>query len=229
MDVLTLSMAKAYSDSKGGYTKSRIEQILPEATHNFELQDGFAMVMIERNAVLYEGQSCTVLWDGKTYNCNVFVVEESTVIGNAGIFTGESGGEEPFFISFEEGVIVLVAEIAGEHTVSVSSTTETIVPIDQKYLPGVCLPVVELSTTFSMGAALTDAENELLTGAHAKNVPLVIRCSMNLGNSSVFENTAAVWSPASSGGIKAFVLSMGGIVLQIADMLKDGNWICATM
>ena len=102
----------------------------------------------------------------------------------------------------------------------------TIVPIDQKYLPGVCLPVVELSTAFAPFTSLTDAENKLLTDAHAKNVPVVIRCNVALGENGLYENTAVVWNPVFAVGVKLFIASFGGIMLQIQDVNNDGKWSC---
>lgn len=56
---------------------------------------------------------------------------------------------------------------------------ETIVPIDPKYLPGVCLPVVELSTAVTAeGATLTAEESAKMdaVGGHA----CVIKCTINM-------------------------------------------------
>lgn len=52
-----------------------------------------------------------------------------------------------------------------------SLTTETIHPIDPKYLPGVCLPVVEIADY----TELTEAECAALDKVASKNSPLVVK------------------------------------------------------
>ena len=67
----------------------------------------------------------------------------------------------------------------GANTGYVSSVTygkETIHPIDPKYLPGVCLPVVELTTVPTAdGAALTAEESEMMNKAVAASDYVLIK------------------------------------------------------
>lgn len=234
MDMITLAMAKAYTNSQ------RLASVEPAKVFTY---DGGEDAEFEEVG----GTRLVKLADG-VFDLNK-VKNIKCVMANTGTVL-EYSRDELTLVGPTDGLIYLEATYYSRTMPAVFTTVdgglygfsnmqmgylsyiefaETVHPIDPKFLPGVCLPVVELSTTFSTGAWFTDAENELLTEAHAKNVPLVIKCNMNLGNSGVFENTAAVWSPVISGGIKVFVLSMGGIVLQIGDVLKDGKWVCSAL
>ena len=106
---------------------------------------------------------------------------------------------------------------------------ETIVPIDQKYLPGVCLPVVELSTTFSVNTYLTDAEGKALDVAFEANTPIIIKCNIDLGTNAVFNNTAAVWSPVIDNNANVFIASFGGVTLTIVNPHGYPAWGCSIM
>lgn len=124
---------------------------------------------------------------------------------------------------FTPGIYVIATENA---YVSRIEFSETIHPIDPKYLPGVCLPVVELSTTFKAGSQYTDEEGKILTAAFEKNTPVVIKCNADAGDLGTFENTALVWCPATSGNFQLFVASFGGLILQILDLDSAGKWAC---
>ena len=83
---------------------------------------------------------------------------------------------------------------------------ETIVPIDQKYLPGVCLPVVELSADtmtaiFTSGSANATAEEaSVIISAKNALVPLCVRGNFN---GMVFAVTASLSSDGNSTGYGA--------------------------
>ena len=85
---------------------------------------------------------------------------------------------------------------------------ETIHPIDPKYLPGVCLPVVELTTTVANDAAFTDEEKAALTSC--LGMPCVIKYN---GAAELF-NYAVDDFP--------LFFSASGCLL----VYNDGVWIC---
>ena len=97
--------------------------------------------------------------------------------------------------------------------------------INPSFLPGVCLPVVELSTTLESEAQYTEEECTTLTALFAMDVPVIIKCGVDLGTSGTFEKIAAVWNPGTSGNIPLFIVTVGGITLQIADITGNGEWI----
>jgi len=98
---------------------------------------------------------------------------------------------------------------------------ETIVPIDPKYLPGACLPVVELETVIEDGAVLTDAEKAMLTSYVEQRTPILIRFRYN-------DNT--ITSPAALSVFDTgagFLVSFGIQAIQFA--IENGDWVVFIM
>lgn len=93
---------------------------------------------------------------------------------------------------------------------------ETIVPIDQKYLPGVCLPVVELSTEpTTEGAVLTAEESAKLDKVAALKLPIIVK--FNLAGDQMA--MTAMWHD----GANAFMILMGYSAFTIT---KDSDtWL----
>ena len=101
---------------------------------------------------------------------------ESSYYGNLalGFFAGgETPPEdyntgEPFlFMKYTRGFLGYIVDpnLAPQHTIAFYEVEETIIPIDPKYLPGVCLPVVELTPENLDDPSwnyLTKAENDKL-------------------------------------------------------------------
>lgn len=85
-------------------------------------------------------------------------------------------------IGVTKGVYVVLNEVEGLPCYATNvKFAETIHPIDPKFIPGVCLPVVELSTIITGGATFTDAENAALNEAAATGLPVVIKFDVELG------------------------------------------------
>ena len=172
--------------------------------------------------------------DGRKYNTNFHpeIEDGAIVLGNVGILDLGTDTGEPFVIAFGENNFTFVLHDSSESvTVEVSITLENeiIHPIDPKYLPGVCLPVVELSTTFTHGGDLTGEEDELLKAAYEGDIPIVIRCDIDLGDNGSFKNVVAVWNKAyMDGNLKMcmFVASLGTNVLQIYSIDNGETWGC---
>ena len=99
---------------------------------------------------------------------------------------------------------------------------ETITPIDQKYLPGVCLPVVELSTVVTEeGAELTAEESALMDKVAAMDVPIVAKMHLL----STENTTQLLMSRTTEAGFLVFNgLSIGGYV-YITN--QSGAWTMA--
>ena len=95
------------------------------------------------------------------------------IIGNASLFNDETDNGWPwvFVIAMDYQVTAIgfadPAENEKSHTVAVYEVTETTTPIDHKYLPGVCLPVVELETQpqIDVPVVLSEKETEQLKNA----------------------------------------------------------------
>lgn len=108
----------------------------------------------------------------------------------------------------------------GRYITSISY--KTIHPIDPKFLPGVCLPVVELSTTVANGATFTDAENAALSEAFNTKLPFVVHTNLSIGDIAV-KDAVAVSQCGTMEGIGMIALVFGTTVLQLVE--RDGAWV----
>ena len=135
MDIVTLAMAKAYSDSKGGYSEKKTTTILEETQlynpgDNLSFTGGDFATDLEQ---FESGKTYTVNLDSGSYECVPKYIEGmGNVLGNAAMFGGENTGES-FFIAINEGLMG-VADFGCGTKASVDMVEETIVPIDPKYL-----------------------------------------------------------------------------------------------
>lgn len=158
MDILTAklgaNMAKSELAENGqiGYTETSAPVVvIPDGSYEFS--DG--EYVVENTQCPKAGDPITLTLDGVVYSGAAKEINLDGLsviyIGNAVLF-GEDTGENYMvgFIPAEGSCAVYVIDeasnqTAATHTVELSFQTQTIHPIDPKYLPGVCLPVVELS------------------------------------------------------------------------------------
>lgn len=104
--------------------------------------------------------------------------------------------------------------------VSRIEVTETTTPIDPKYLPGVCLPVVELTTApTEQGAQMSAEESAKLDEALALGLPIAVKGTMPDGTYA-----SGVYSFGYSQGVPVFASVAPGFT--IAMMKHPGyGWI----
>lgn len=102
---------------------------------------------------------------------------------------------------------------------------ETIHPIDQKFLPGVCLPVVELSGTLITGDAVAEEDCAKLKAAHGSNLPVVIKSDAIINNTR-YADSALIYNSGTipDNGAMFFVASLGKLQLQILSSDKGTTW-----
>ena len=145
-----------------------------------ELTDGQYLDATRKSGSLEIGKTYTVAVDGETYTCkgkDGSEFDADVCLGNLGLVGGTDTGE-PFFVmeTFDNGTdnVWVLAAITnnGASTISVS-TADTIVPIKPEFLPGVCLPVVEITTELSEGVVFSPAECAAFDAACG--VPAVIK------------------------------------------------------
>lgn len=183
------------------------------------------------------GKLFSVTVNGRTYERESFVLEDDQgfrtgVVGNPSMYNPEyEDTGEPFYLSSMSGGSKLritakdpvTLDNSVDVVVSVKLLEKTIHPIDPKYLPGVCLPVVELETVVSADAVFTDAENNALTEAFESGLPVVLKCAINTAGASVevqAEKFNCIAYGATSDGMAFFMLP--GTPTMIA--LADGVW-----
>lgn len=159
MDMTTLALAKNYTDSQR-LAHAELKQTktfsgtleLDTTTEGGVVFSGAAVQGSDFGLV--EGETYIVNLDGQTYECKcqgfALPSDPSTTtpgVGNGALFGVAEDTGEPFFIIALNGMTLVnvYGEVASAD-LSVTHVTETIHPIDPKFLPGVCLPVVELTT-----------------------------------------------------------------------------------
>lgn len=136
------------------------------------------------------GKKYVVCLDSGTYETECRQVTEdgfNVYLGNGKLLnmTGIEGDYpdtgESFVVVIEMGVDrIAILDTNGGQSV-VIKTLETIHPIDQKFLPGVCLPVLKLSQETMAGifasgnASCTAEEHAIIWGAYQALYPLIIK------------------------------------------------------
>lgn len=193
MDMITLAMAKAYTDSKQ-LAKSVVEykKIVPDTALELWTDSGTGRpTEIIMQSALIEGNTYRVKTDSGTYTavCKKVTEPEAGVemfcLGNLEHFGFDATSETYGFASYEaDGMVVgFIVDYDNGTTFSVDEKTETIHPIDPKFLPGACLPVVELETAIPVdGVAITlsakDGDN--LTAACEKSPVICIKFNLDI-------------------------------------------------
>ena len=187
MDMITLAMAKAYSDSKGGYVKPGEVIAFDGNTNGKEIfadtDMGLSLVKVSDKFYDLSKVNRIVATDPATGEKQDIPFSAFTENGEslAGGFAGETyvistdgTGDNMGFLTpgtwvLEKGIYISRVEFA-----------ETIVPIDQKYLPGVCLPVVEIA---EYAADIATEVNTKLTACIG--TPIVLKVGSATGTVTV--------------------------------------------
>lgn len=134
MDIVTLAMAKAYTDGQRlAYVEpSKVLFSVDPRNINHDTP-GIGLKAGEKYIVTLEGVDG---YEGGTF--------EVVSVGEPGHVAIEIG--DFYLVDYNKGWSIQF--YPNDCSLATISTPETIVPIDPKYLPGVCLPVVELETVF---------------------------------------------------------------------------------
>lgn len=189
MDTVTLTLAKAYTDSQRlAFAETETVEVLSETTINLEMaEDGVAEGVSEKMISLTAGQTYNVVWDGVRYECVAQIFDGSAFIGNLGILGLDDTGE-PFMLIPGDNGIVAISMTAGNHTLSITQETETIHPIDPKFLPGVVLPVVELTSVgpHEDGESITLSESDCAKLNAVGRMPFIMTVKLEGGESLSF-------------------------------------------
>lgn len=227
MDILTLSLATRKALWELGVDVETTQtEIMNEKemvfTHNYvSLGNGYVSIV--------PGFVYIVKFDGKQYICNVSEYDGVSVIGNADFVLGTGDNGMPFLVS-DNGSEVMLINVhhikEGEtHTFGISVQEETIHPIDPKFLPGVCLPVVELETVIPVRdeepVPLSESENLVLDKMMESFTPFVLKCKLTNGFN--FANLAYL---IDTGTIK-MVGVLGDIIPGFMNIGDGSGWVTA--
>lgn len=176
--------------------------------------------------MLEAGKTYTVITDSGTYKTVCKSPSADTkYIGNAAkLGEGEDTGE-PFVsvLAYENldgnGVwfFIFVDSLSGSHVKIVGE--ETIHPIDQKFIPGAVLPVVELETDIFVNGAICSAEESAaLTEAVKKQMPVMVKVTVSEGIASMVMH-CQIYNEE-----KTLFSSILGAHLQLTYFETDGTW-----
>lgn len=225
MDMITLALAKQYTDSqKLAYTEGGGSLIWDGNTEGKEVYNENFVRVSTKALDLNEIATVTLSENGEV--TTIAASEGNVIVDNgASLFIADvpliisvSVAGTADFAYFDVGTYLFTTPEADAYVSSVTFK-ETIHPIDPKYLPGVCLPVVELSTVIAeSGTALTEAESAALTEAYESGLPIVCKFSQeDVIERGVFQwvsaNDATGYSMVSSSGIWILVKTDTGWVV----------------
>ena len=83
------------------------------------------------------GETYKVYWDGAAYECTCVNFNNRLIIGNLYIIEAGSDTGEPFVMAILNGggIGIVTADTSASHTIFIRGYAESVVKIDQKYLP----------------------------------------------------------------------------------------------
>jgi hypothetical protein len=207
MDLITLAMAKAHSDSKGGYVEKHkvtansrdfdnseftvmgvgFSLVSPLMPTKEELAGGKIIIRLY-NSTAEEQLECTIgdvlfddemVYGGKLHAGNIKTSYMVAIAYKTGEWAavGETIEKTGIYIHFPNMEEGISFELTFEW--------ETIHPIDPKFIPGAVLPVVEISTNPSTeGAPLTAEESAAIQAAFDTGMPCVVKINLRLSEES---------------------------------------------
>lgn len=213
MDMITLAMAKSYTDSQRIAYEEPLKTLI-----DMDVTEGYNQC--KNTVTVVVGQVYSVTFNGVTYVCEMMIHDYGgKAIGNQSMLDGPDTGE-PFFAFFpdDEGSYPTIMALENGRFTMTYSQIHT---IDPKYLPGVCLPVVELSTTIENDALLTDAENAALYAAAESKMPIIIKGDVKTSGGT-YTDMAAIATFAIFWDIPVFLASVGGITAEFSTV--SGSW-----
>lgn len=178
MDLITLAMAKKYTDSQRiGYTE-RKELASFQLTPNADI--GMNMGVSMGAIGLEVGKTYTVTTDSGSYTAVCKEMSGTLLLGNANFMMDalDNTGETFCVVEMDDGAGLMTVAMDANNGTHMTVSAETIVPIDPKYLPGVCLPVVKLTTVVTHGGvALNEEEIAQFEAVGAQSC--IVKCALS--------------------------------------------------
>ena len=127
-----------YVKNRPFYTGNPGETVLvEESTVSFAERNGIYEAVVPSTFKATVGETYKVYWDGSAYECTCVIVDRLPAFGNLSIMGMGSDTGEPFLMGVENGakIHIFTADTSASHTISISGYAESVVKIDQKYLP----------------------------------------------------------------------------------------------
>lgn len=98
-----------------------------------EIRGAYRAVLTD-GIILVAGQTYTVNWDGTEYECVCSKIDQYLFIGNLFITAGVEDTGEPFIYTPANKVFATL-DTSPSHTISVTTSMETIIPMAEEFLP----------------------------------------------------------------------------------------------
>lgn len=223
MDLITLAMAKKYTDEKAGY----VEKPVFTYDGNGEVVDINGLTF-HRITDKFHDLNTLVKMEGFAYGSKMeFTADDITITGetdtSVAVQEGTvkyAGNDMVFILALKvleglEGVVALNTGVyvfsTDDAYVSYLEFAETIHPIDPKFIPGAVLPVVEVKSFY---ATPTEEENKALTAFIG--LPIIVKGAVADGVS-----IAAVMMYGLQSGSHVFSALMGADIF-IGFQSSDG-------
>lgn len=218
MDMITLAMAKAYTDKKAGYVEVS-EAVIFE---NLAVSGGEADTTVTTQMI--PGKTYIVTVGGVKYErvCYTEALDGIACVGNARLydFVNEDNGDDFFVGQARETIVQCYTRNMGDTTITLAEKTETIHPIDPKFIPGaplfdltkIGLPAVQLNS--SVMVETTDV-SEISAAMDAGNIKIKTLVSIDGAEIDVYANLLPAYLPAAQTREAATVLAFGGKVYAI--------------
>ena len=232
MDVLTLAMAanKAVGVLENGGRIAKLTKTTRQHTFSVSLEEmdgveGAYGAIIEGTLGVKESDSAVSIHYKADHNryhkmCDDVPVESPLWIGNRGLAdpaAENTTGMWLVIIDFDKNASLILCKAKVSYEFTVVIDYDKITPIDPKYLPGVCLPVVEFTTDiFTNGATCTAEESAALTALAKTQMPVVAKVTMDSDVASILLCYQLF------DGVETFMFSMLGIHLQMSQV--NGEW-----
>lgn len=223
MDMITLAMAKSYTNSQRlGYTETVDFMIVEKTKFDFAPELGVGdLYAVEIESVnrdkITAGLQLVVHYDGEDYICTVMEVSGVFAFGNLGVLGIGPDTGEPFLITDNgDRLGVIAADTAETHTIGIICDTETVHTIDPKFIPGAVLPVVKLTTVVTAEGAELTVEEAAKMDALSGN-PAVLKANVEgVGEICGVINAMVV------GGQQSYMVGFGTLYVILQN--SDGAW-----
>lgn len=248
MDILTLAMAKAYTDSKqlasveyapriewDGNTAGKAEYYGYGEMGLFKVSDTpMDLNKLTRIVVSSQNGDNEAFWQLGNANHGQIAnyADPEWGVTGVGAYVYSVTEEFTYRYGFADHVVPvgLYVYSNGTEWVSLLQFGEDVIhPIDPKYLPegiGGGLPVVELSTTLTQDASLTAEENAKLKTAWENGSMVGIKCGLLYGSNDI-PNLETVWGRVDFGyGFCVFMYCLGKYLFQLMSTDSGETWMC---
>ena len=109
--------------------------LLEEQEIAFTEHGGAYKAVLTDGPILVAGQTYTVNWDGTEYECVCSEIGQYLFIGNLSITAGVEDTGEPFIYAPAANKVFATLDTSPSHSISVTTSTETITPMAEEFLP----------------------------------------------------------------------------------------------